>query len=718
MLYISDVVNASNGFYSVTDTEDGVTEIVSEESIRGYVLAGVKIAGVSSTSKLIYPVVPTNRNKQGYMYVGRRLGASDFNCVLTTNWVDLRDGSFTVRDYPISRVSRKNGTAYILFADVLEGETVVSYPASILEFLDTNWSSDVRRLRIRVYEEYGSRDLTVTAVINMGTIDVDFSILSYLDLDNLHDFAMTTNDTKLGRCVSRIERFLTNYNSIADLGNIGNITYSSWEKYPEYKGYVFLNSKHPVLADDLLKEMFALTIKTLTVTDPKTGYDKSLREPLLLQTKFLSNQLRYPIFNELSKLYFDNKDKALGLNVFSRAHCEYNSNDSVLNKWDGTISINFTNNRGGARSNIYSQVYVSNGRLYRCSGKHYNSFLTSELSSKDNGVYHSLHGMYDFRVDEYLDSMGRGLASKDDAKIVLKSRLLTGNTELSMNAKKEVFGLKALQNGVLILPEGGQYIGKNGLSMNGVTRIVIPNGYKLVKGGAVPYEENCKLRGTLTIQSEATSSDFMASLIDGIFAANYKLCEALSRIDVLFESSQAKVPTMIGMLYSNRASLPTISNSNLNLSCLYRGIVQFFLDASEAEREKALWTVWTKIFDKGAVGDTISFANSGIRTTVTEFNIYSILKLPAKVSSAMRIASRLKRASRGRLEAISPSVKGYFDSIAGLEFSLMAAAITALNNAGYVRSNGEIILNRRQGTPVDKMVFGESYSIGNDDIGW
>lgn len=709
MFYVSSIDSSSNT-YSVTDTEDNVTEIVSEEQIRGYVQAGIKIGGVSKTGSLIYPVVQSDDTPSGYMYIGHRVGEPEYNCVLRGRWTFSKD---LPSSFPKSGVTfRGNSQVCLLYATYIENGVFVDNPVSILDFLDSNWDSPLRKIMLRVYTDSGVEDrIFVCSIEGNTSLRYDFALLSYLNIEEYIADMTKVNNKFSPEVLGRLKHLVYKLERVSDLESIIPLTMQHWD---DGEGLVYLSNSYTVPASDLLLRLHKVTYGLVRCDDS----NNLLRRSLSIPTRYLENTEQHPVIRVLSKLFFDLEVKSYGGDSFGTSIRFPNVNsvsDAALAKqWDGRVEVYLTP-KFSAKERFCVSLYQKRGRLVvdRGGGTVF-THTAREVEHDGTVMFKTLTGNYVVYPDEFLDSVGRGVASKEDSKKLLKTKLLTGNTAITMNAKGEIKGLKPLANGVLILPEGAKIIDSNGLDIIGLTKLVVPRGYKSVKSDAIISQQSYKLGENLIISTETTTSDFMSSLISAMYANSYYLGLELQSRHITFLSETAVVPTMIGMLYSNKMSLPAVKHINL-----YRGILEFILSATEDERSQAVSYVWDRCLEKGKIGDNISFVNKSMHMPVKEFSIFKYLQIPTKAYTAMVIALRLGKIADSLLVSQSPVFKSYIKRINMICDTMQATALSTLTNAGYITTKGEIHLLRKQGTKVDDMVFGkQDYSIGADDIGW
>lgn len=724
MFYVSDASAESKGIYSVTDTDDGVTEQVAKEQLLSYVQSGIKIEGVSKTSDLIYPMYPTDTTPSKFMYLGRRIGDSPFDCVITSDYV--RDvNKFSVPYYPVNvfdLVQRKGFSPCLLTAHMLENGEVVSYPVAILEDKKQVLFSDRKEipvLKVRLYKSHGYEDKELRCYVYVGRLHWDFSIFSYIDINeaeadihrrkaqygNNRYFAYFAN---LGEVLDKIRKFILKYKCFRVSSVLSN-TYAHWD---DGKGLVYLSDTQTVPASELLFDMCDL-IRYAQKTDDSIMY--------IFQTLpecWVGDQMRYPIFSVLSELFFDNKELSIGTSDFiiggSRGATSKKSTGELMSSWTGRVEVS---RHDCFHDELYCiSHFVKRSKIQLMCNTSYTTDLDNFVKEGNDRVITSLYGVYDIRLDEFLDSIGRGKASASDSKTVLKTKLLTGNTTLTMNAKKEVSGLRALKNGVLMLPEGGKVVVKDGMDINNVYKICIPKGYTQFKTDAVKFKEVPQVANNFLISSEATAPSLMMSLVNALFGGDGYYSNKLKAFDgkrIDFESKTAVSQTIAGLLYSDKVRLPPVKCKNL-----YLGIYRFIRNASESDRKRAIEYVYDRCYENGKLANEISFINSSFNMEIADFSIYSHLKLPTLMRSAMLIAKRVHVVSDGLLAYESPAFAKYINCVDEIEITMRSAALSALRNAGYVRG-GYIKISRKQGEDINKRIFGETdYSIGDDDIGW
>lgn len=723
MLYISG--RKENGYY-VTDTDDNTTEFATKEELL-IASKRINIIGVSKTGTLIYPVVPTDTTKSGFMYIGEYLGKSSFDMVLTDDYVPddfVIPSTYSLKNIPSKKIY---STRYLMgIALKSDNITLERFLVSVVKFLDYNWESEIRRVRLKVYySDETIEEIDVTCYLTSGTLlRLGFDMLSYIDIDAMCSFILSSSYVTKNEIefVTNLRGFCVKYSvNKVDYANMQRLTEENWDS----KGLVYLSRNQTIPAATLLKELFDLT--AYYVTD-KNGVRTSCKR-YNFPTKFMTSKVQNPIFREFYKLFFEDTAYTLGDTLFDMSGtASVMSVDKIVSEWKGDCCLIPMHKHRQQDDNLFcgssllTSLYMNRNRLVFVWGCYDRSRGAGDrdLENKVSGEYTSLRGRYYFDKDAFLDFTGYGVANNVDARNIAKAKLLTGNSGLKMNAKGEVSGIKPQANGMIVLPDGGKSIGVGGLDLNRALSIYIPPCYKrrcasdFIKRSESGRFSKFEFGDTLLIRNESQSLEFLSSFMSGLLS-DYAVRQSLEYTKVRFESKNAKSQTAASFLYSN-ISTGIFSNQAL------KGMIFYIEDLEEEYIAKAVAYVWEKCFRNGEAGHPISFCNRYIRTTVEEFNVLQHLLLPTKVTTAIAKLSSFHLVLGDALERRSPSFRNYSALVTQYLSALRSEALSALRNAGFIKRDGSIYVEKKQkGPSVDKQVFGDTAYLdaGDDgDLGW
>jgi len=573
MLYIMNTY--LDGTCDVRDTEDGaIDHIHNNEAIR-YVEQGIDIKGVSAGVGLVYAVRPYD-NTRGYVYCGRRIADLDYEAILCTQCM-TRNVAEAYVDFPIDYLPKVDRQRNLLMLCCLEDMEVVYYMASLLEFLDNNWSSNIRRVRVRIYSETASpvvRELTcligtgfyldksIGSRTHIASLPVSLSVLSYLDYSKLGD-GIEFRD--------KFDKFLEKYpqNRVA----VSKIIPLTQEHWSDGKNLIYFNDDFAIPCNEVVTDLFTLVTTLRSTESGLASDDGDYTVSSIFHMSMFGSKENYPMFDALSALLFDCRE-VYGEDTHGMVHSIFTyariKREVCLSRWDGLIAYitdcrdsrygepaDFSRAWGDYTNDSVTMLSFERNRLiihawslsYRSTG-----ISVTELQKLDftSGYYRTLYGIYYLDKNELLDSVGIVQADKQTCMLSFRSKLIGQNVEMGL--KDTVTSISCNNaDGIISLPVGGKYIGDCSIRLGVDTKkVIIPDSYIGVDKHIfdTKHLHSSNTTPSIELHLESKSEKFLISFVRALYKNQRN--DNLD-IDICFCTRTARVPLAVALLgaYTN-----------------------------------------------------------------------------------------------------------------------------------------------------------------------
>jgi len=640
VFYVSRVDD--NGKVYVTDTSDGAVDCFDRDELLHIAKQGHDIKGVNADKKMVYPVEPFP-NKFGYTYRGWRRKDPEYDVFIRST--NLPKESIDA-SYPLSdsyKRNRRGQYIIVLTAEFIDRDTgeIKLYPTLIAEYLDNDWGSAIRNLRIFIFTETGAKEMTCRACIQASgytAYPVPLRALAYIDLDKAR---------RLGHryICDTVSKFIPKY-VIGDVNKIIKNTSAHWS---DGQKRIFLSDKYYLSLDEVLYDLGALffEIDKSNMLKDTVGYNR-----------FLFGSIEtYPIFRVLDQLLFDEVDNVgLGTghykNLLNRSHhimhvwAERDKYLKVLNLWNGeirfdtcnhnyntfaddgaeTLKLDFRCSANGYFADLYTDSVYLCARYFACSGTTERKFkyTTDDLKDVSGTRYSSLYGVYDFNIEEYYDSVCLNRKSKGDLMMEARAKIV-GNTDLKVSDNGTVVDAVPSHGGIIIIPDGCTTLGYHSVCLGSeIKGISVPKTCTKINKSSFYTKGSGYVQDSVQdflFRVELPTYKAINSLLTGVYS-----CVKFEK-PVEFQTRTARVQLAIALLWSGTTS-PLCDQ-------IYVGAYKYLCSLSAEEAEKAVSFVWSKFFNSGAELDRILFRHN--RSYGLDFSLcFNILDIPKELRIAMK----------------------------------------------------------------------------------
>lgn len=637
MFYVSHVDD--NGKVYVTDTNDGAVDCFDRDELLHIAKQGHDIKGVNADKKMVYPVVPFP-NKFGYTYRGWRRKDPEYDVFIRSTNLPRESVDAS---YPLSDSYKRNCRGQyitVLTAEYIDCDTgeVKLYPTLIAEFLDNDWGSAIRKLRIFVFTETGAKEMTCRACIQASgyaSYPAPLRALAYIDLDKIEGYRHRyIRDT--------VSKFITKY-VIGDVNKIIENTLAHWS---DGQKRIFLSDKYYLTLDEVLYDLGALFFEI---------DGNNLLQDTVKYNRFLFGSTeKYPIFRVLDQLLFDEVDNiGLGTRNYKRllnrardimdVWLERDRYLKLLSLWNGEIKFetcksNFnTFADDGAETLKLDFECIANGyfadlytdSVYLCA-RYFSGmglsivrkfkYSTDDLKDVSGTRYCSLYGVYDFNIEEYYDSVCLNRKSKGDLMMEARAKIV-GNTDLKVSDNGTVVDVVPLNGSIITIPDGCTVLGYHSVCLGAETKgISVPKTCTKINKSSF-YKKDSGYVQDFVFRVELPTYKAINSLLTGVYS-----CVTFEK-PVEFQTRNARVQLVIALLWSGTTS--SLCDQ------IYVGAYKYLCSLSDEEAEKAVSFVWSKFFNNGAELDRILFRHN--RSYGLDCSLcFNILDIPKELRIAMK----------------------------------------------------------------------------------
>lgn len=714
MFYVS-AVDIPNNTVTVTDTKDKTSDCFIREDLLDLVnrYRDIEVKGVHVGKSLIYPVDCVN-NK--FYYRGHCIGEPIFDAFM---W----DGIATVnklkkhKGYPINPKC-KISTTSCLRVSILEGNTIKSYLATILEFLDDNWYSRIRKARIKLYSTTGVREEIRTVALT--THDFDFAVrlraLAYLSFDKI---IADLGTNPIEDCISE---FLSKY-SDADLENILTLTEKT---FSDDNRQICLNTTRSVPVDTVFNDLYLLV---RGIYDTEVGKKHYYPKYFEIKNSYFDDKMHFPIFDILDRLLFSPKESAGAYAVGL-----FDKNDAYHGMyWEGSISIKYEHLKStdadappnSWQVDTYSDVVMSYaGDVLGCADcikivglpDYYknSSLLIEDVDAdyKSDGIYQTPRGMYFFKISEYLAFATHDDPTPADMKLSMRSKITTGAVTHITN-DGVLTSLVCGNNKILTIPQGCKEIAKGSLIVTSDTAgLVVPS-------SCVKFDESAyKTEGFM-------GTTGWAIVWGHPFVINIDVKDETVIHNVISIAFQQYMYTA-KMVYRSRLARVELAKVLLYIKHNYRyfeytdghekGVYSFLSTLGNTEAEAVVNYLWTKdlqtLYEQA---DTIEleFRDVAIHQKADELCCFWTIKMSKGVSYRIRDVYFLIKTCQQHINNLPDVLKGYCLRVYKIYTTLQKRMIGTIKGAGYrPDKKGYLHITKVQVTELNGSDYSEDYNIG------
>lgn len=299
---------------------------------------------------------------------------------------------------------------------------------------------------------------------------------------------------------------------------------------------------------------------------------------------------------------------------------------------------------------------------------------------KTSACFATLEGVYIFDYACYLDSIGLGEASFEQSKSIVRTKLVTGNTNISITTNGTVSGVYPDRQGCLMLPDKGVALGKHSLHFTeNVTGMRVPSTYKRVDGYAIEGKGD-KLSSSFTLTTNAVSSVFIGSFLvccsNSVFYRRYD--ETFLKFKITTGTPEASMATALGLL-----TLPSDALFLLRRELgVLNGVCEFLVSVPDTEMTKVCNKIWDTYLDSGVITD-ITFKHVTVQGHIQGLNIFDILKLRPKMVSVFSIVNLLQGMDLDKNSVLSQ----YINRVLGLMTSYRDKIVGMAKSRGFCRND-------------------------------
>lgn len=452
--------------------------------------------------------------------------------------------------------------------------------------------------------------------------------------------------------------------------------YNVFITFKDVNMYINFNpNNHRVVRDDAIATYYdALTNKFITSQFQIQSY-KGIQHKCLFEarlTLFADGKpftqdcvcfLTACVFGRYLSVLLDNVSNAEALNLLTKPR-EYIPYLDL----NGTCLISAT-----IRGNAMKVVYAHLG-----SSEYSQNCYIEGL--KNSACFATLEGVYIFDYDCYLDSIGLGEASFEQSKSIVRTKLVTGNTDISITTNGTVFGVHPDRQGWLMLPDKGVALGKHSLHFTeDVTGMRVPSTYKRVDVRAIDGQGD-KLSSSFTLATNAVSSVFISSFLvccsNSVLYRKYN--ETFSKFKINTGTHEASMATALGLL-----TLPSDALHLLHRELgVFNGVCEFLVSVPDTEMTKVCNKIWDTYLDSSVIID-IKFKNVTVQGHIQGLNVPDILELRPKMVSVFNIVNLLRGIDLDKNSVLSQ----YINRVLGLMVSYRDKIVNMARSRGFCRND-------------------------------
>jgi len=521
VFYVSEVYDDC---CDVVDTSDSTVDRVTHIEAIHAVNSGISISGVNLATNRIYPVLPLgSSNKTSYR--GKRVADSEYEAVVYLAEMDYKD----IIKWGIPRdklwQASESHKCMVLAVDYIADNKVITKAVSIVDFLDSHWDKQKRRLRLRLYDKSGGseiRDMTCILVLqntHYFSLHKEGNKFIPINIRNLSYLTQDAQDRVLSYKLlgsDMVFRFLHKYNdSRVDIASIERLTRQHWND--NGRKLIYLNESTTIPAETVARDLFSLAQRRYVVN--------------VFSSVHFSSTENFPIIRVLADLLYSPVDCYGPMTVNSLSNNQQSTlPDVCLSWWNGTvlykvpvadellapiISDKLSSKLGRNILYLMSDLWYERGCLYIKDANSINS-IGRRFEIRDpileDFTYQTIRGTFLFKTAEFFDSLGFANEDKKSQMTKMRSKLTAGQ-DIDV-CGSIITRVGASSTGAIMLPQTCTTLSRGCIQVTGCFKgLAIPSSYKKIHTPLYDFKNKATLADTFSLSLDIKSYKLISQVI-------------------------------------------------------------------------------------------------------------------------------------------------------------------------------------------------------------